>query len=413
VSGPVRLGLALLLGLGALVLLPAFPPDKTRIDFETAVYYPARAFLDGLDPYDQGPYLARYPVQAPFPPFLPAALLLHAPLALLPVGPSSAVYLCLSLALVVVSARLALGFAHRPPRSSTVITIAALVLLSRPGRLALRLGQLSFEPVSGTYAALWFGQRSPWLGGAGLFVASIKPTFGVPLALLMLARRQVRSVIIGAGLILTVNAAVATILINRAGGTAAFTAHVAATFDSARQGIVETSNPIMTGLRTDAASFIGRLQGRPLRAGMQALVGLVVLGAAAGVLLALERRGVPLMEGVPAGFICVAILLSQYHQAYDLSLLILPAVVMVLGPPDTVPPGRSARLALAGLFLLLGANYLASEGALARLSLARETAGWRVVTAVNAAALLLAYTIYAATLIHSLRRTKADVAELG
>ena len=275
VSSRMRLGLALLLFLAALVLLPAFGPTRGRIDFQIAVYYPARAFLDGLDPYDQGPYLARYPVQAPFPPFLPASLLLHAPLALLPVGLSGTVYLCVSLALVVACAWLALTFTERPTRPASVITVAALVLLSRPGRLALRLGQLSFEPILGTYTALQFATRAPWLGGLGLFLASVKPTFGVPLGILMLARRQLRSVVIGVALILIVNSAISVVLIRRAGGLRAFQAHVAATFDASRQGIIETRNPVMTGLRTDAASLLvvsvatrfrpGRRQSSPWR----------------------------------------------------------------------------------------------------------------------------------------------------
>ena len=112
-SNRARLWAASLLCFSALVLLPAFGATKSRIDFEIAVYYPARAFLDGLDPYEQHAYMARYPVQAPFPPFLPATLLLHAPLALLPPGPSGTLYLYASLALVFVASGLAVAFTER------------------------------------------------------------------------------------------------------------------------------------------------------------------------------------------------------------------------------------------------------------------------------------------------------------
>jgi len=381
-----------------LVLVPAFGPPQSRLDFEIAVYYPARAFLDGLDPYEQHAYMARYPVQAPFPPFLPAALLVHAPLALLPPATSSTLYLYLSLALVFVSARLALAFTGRPT-AAAVVTVAALALLSRPGRLALRLGQLTFEPVSGTCGALYFDTRAPWLAGCGLFLASIKPTFGIPLGVLMLAQRQLRSVFIGLALILAVNSAVAIILIDRAGGVDQFRAHVAGAFDASRQGIVETSNPVMTSLRADAASLIGRARGRPLSAQAQAVVGLAVLASAVAVLTMFGSGRGRTPEGLAAGFICVAVLVSGYHQAYDLSLLLLPAVVLARSSGRSGPAALPFRPVLLGLLLILGANYASSEGALTLLGLERETAGWLVLTSLNSVALLLLYGVYAASLL--------------
>ena len=406
-SRGMQLALAVLLGMAALVVLPAFTTDQSRIDFEIAVYYPARAFLDGLDPYDQGPYLARYPVQAPFPPFLPASLLLHAPFALLPLTLSATVYLAVSVALVLVSAWLSLSFTDRPIRPAGVITVAALALLSRPGRLALRLGQLSFEPICGTYAALRFATSAPWLGGLGLFLASIKPTFGVPLAVLMLARRQVRSLAIGVALIVIVNAAISGILIRRAGGVSPFRAHLAATFDASRQGIVETSNPVMTGLRTDAASLVGRLRGHPLPSWAQAVVALAVLAVTAAILVSVDRSGVGRGAGFVAGFVCVAILLSGYHQVYDLSLLMLPAVVVARSSAREARVHHSAWGALRALLLLLGLNYVSSEGALSRFGLERETTGWLLLTSINAVLLLSAYIVFAASLIQSVRTETA------
>jgi Glycosyltransferase family 87 len=391
----VRLPLALLLYLFALALLPVTGLTESRIDFERAVYYPARAVLDGLDPYEQHAYLARYPIDAPFPPFLPATLLLHLPFGLLPPGLAGALYFLVTLVLVFASARLALAFADRRAAASDVIIVAALVLLSRPGRLVLRLGQLSFEPVIGTYMALYFARRAPWLGGVGLSLALIKPTFGVPLGLLMLLRRQVRPVAVGAALSIVVNLAVVGVLIPRAGGLAPFRSHLVATLQSSRMGIVETDNPVMTSLRTDAASLLGRFRGRPLRSGTQAVIALAVLAAAAVVVGASwDVRG-PGADGLIAGFACVAILLSGYHQAYDLVLLTLPAVVLARSPPAGSLLSPAVRLILAGLLLVLGANYLASEGALAMLGLERNSPGWLLLTSINAVALLFIYVVYA------------------
>jgi hypothetical protein len=394
----VRLPLALLLYVSALALLPVTGLTESRIDFERAVYYPARAFLDGLDPYEQHAYLARYPIDAPFPPFLPATLLLHLPFGLLPPGLSGALYFLVTLALVFACARLALAFTERQVGAAEVIAVAALVLLSRPGRLVLRLGQLSFEPVIGTYMALYFAKRAPWLGGVGLFLALIKPTFGVPLGFLMLLRRQVRPIAIGAALSIVVNMAVVGVLIPRAGGLTPFRSHLAATLQSSRMGIVETDNPVMTSLRTDAASLLGRLQGRPLGSRAQALIALAVLASAAVVVgMSTGVRG-PGADGLIAGFVCVAVLLSGYHQAYDLTLLTLPAVMLARSPPGEPLLHPAVRLILASLLLVLGVNYLASEGALLRLGLERNTPGWLLLTSINAVALLFTYVVYAAGL---------------
>src|SRR5690349_18479118 len=50
-------------------------------DFALNVYYPSKAFLDGGNPYDQSSYLSGYPVDIPFPPYMPVMLLLHLPFA--------------------------------------------------------------------------------------------------------------------------------------------------------------------------------------------------------------------------------------------------------------------------------------------------------------------------------------------
>ncbi len=162
----------------------------------------------------------------------------------------------------------------------------------------------------------------------------------------------------------------------------------------------------MTSLRADAASLIGRVIGHPLLAGAQSLVGLVILALALAVL-----RSSKLGEGSPgsggsailAGFVCVAILSSGYHQTYDLVLLALPAVVLLRDPAATIMLSRSARLILLGLLAIIAGNYAASEGALARLGMATGTRGWQILTSINAAALLLAFAVYAVGILNGRR----------
>jgi hypothetical protein len=409
----VRLAGAALLFLVALAWIPVRSDllRVDRLDFDIAVYYPARAFLDGLDPYDQSAYRAAYPVQAPLPPFLPATLPLHLPFGLLPPGPSAALYLGVTLVLILATGWLALGFIEgkRPPLAA-IILVAALIMLSRPGRLVLRLGQLSFEPVVGTYIALRYALLAPWLGGLGVAVALIKPTFGVPLAALMVGRRHWRAVAIGLAITAAVNLPLVVVLAHRDGGISALAGHFSDTWEASRLGIVETTNPRMTSLRADVASLIGRIRGHPLHAGAQSLVGLVVLAIALWTLRRTKLGDVSSSGSggaILAGFICLAILSSGYHQTYDLVLLALPALVLLRDPVATVVLSRSSRRILLGLLAIIAGDYAASEGALARLGMETGTPGWHILTSINAVALLLAFGIYAVAILNG-RRTGAS-----
>jgi hypothetical protein len=104
-----------------------------------------------------------------------------------------------------------------------------------------------------------------------------------------------------------------------------------------------------------------------------------------------------------AGFICLAILSSGYHQTYDLVLLALPAVVLLRDPMATVVLSRSSRLILLGLLAIIAGNYAASEGALARLGMTTGTSGWRILTSINAVALLVAFGVYAVGILNERR----------
>ena len=131
-----------------------------------------------------------------------------------------------------------------------------------PATSGLQLGQLSFEPIF-ECLALYFTRRKPWLAGLGLFLASIKPTFGVPLGVLMLVRRQYRPVAIACAVSVSLNLAVSIALIHRSGGLAAFGTTLAATFDASAQGIIETRNPAVQRHFDEPTSLSGAFAGTP------------------------------------------------------------------------------------------------------------------------------------------------------
>jgi hypothetical protein len=69
--------------------------------------------------------------------------------------------------------------------------------------------------------------------------------------------------------------------------------------------------------------------------------------------------------------------------------------VLARSPPAGSLLRPAGRRILACLLLVLGANYLASEGALALLGLERNSPGWLLLTSINAVALLFTYVVYA------------------
>jgi hypothetical protein len=87
-------------------------------DFANIVYFPARALLAGVCPYDASSYLARFPAPNPAPPYLPGLLLLHLPLGTLTPVRSAEVYRALSVGLLLLLAYAALtlsGAKAAPP----------------------------------------------------------------------------------------------------------------------------------------------------------------------------------------------------------------------------------------------------------------------------------------------------------
>jgi hypothetical protein len=328
-------------------------------DFAAAVYYPSRAFLDGICPYDAASYAGGYP------PYLPGALLLHLPFALLPPGPSAFLYTLVSVGLILLLAYLSLRMSEVSVSRAAVLLIATAILVSRPGRMNLLLGQVTLEMVLASYVALSYAQTRPWVSALGLSVAILKPTFGVPLALLMLARRNLRAVLLGAAFTTIVNLPLLSILAHEVGGVAELGEHLSRTV----AGFQSSSNanvPALSASRVDAVSLLSRFWGRSLGAAAQVLVAGVVIGVA-WVALRRTRQASNSGQALSAGVVCTAVLLSVYHQVYDLLLLTMPFLALAYRRLPRPYDAPGLRWALLTLFTFLTLNYAAGRQVLKRL----------------------------------------------
>src|SRR5262249_21229497 len=164
-------------------------------DFDETTYYPIAAFLAGGNPYNAVTFLASYPVDSPFPLYLPMILLIHLPFGLLSVQMASTVYFILTLLLTFCVGFVSLTVNKLTVKITDVLLIGGLLLFSRPGHWNLLLGQVTLQFVLATYAALFYAKHRPILSGLGLALSTMKPSFGLPLAILMLIQGHVRPVL--------------------------------------------------------------------------------------------------------------------------------------------------------------------------------------------------------------------------
>jgi hypothetical protein len=357
-------------------------------DFRHAVYFPARAFWDGINPYNSAAYMQRYPVNMAASLYAPASFLVFAPLGLLPLGLASIVYLGLTVVLTLVLPWAACRVIGWRPGLPTILVLGGLLLLSRPGHWNLLSGQVALITVLGTYCALAFARHRPRTAGLGLAVALLKPSFGLPLLVALLVRGAGRAVGWGVAIAAALNIPVLIVLARREGGIVPLITTIT---ESYRMFAAHPENdPVQSVWRVDLASTLSRLTGQPLDGIAGLLLGAAVL---APVALASRWRGSESSRRDAAlnSLVCCAVLLSLYHQAYDLLLLALPAAVLVSG----LRMGKRVQgtdVAQGVLLGMIGLNFVATQSVLAALRLGPMAR--LVVLSLNGIAVIGLFAIY-------------------
>lgn len=360
------------------------------VDFKTNVYYPVTSFWNGGNPYDRETHLALYPAADGLAPYLPSTFLLYLPFGLMPVDESALLYFVLTIALTVLLAYASFKFNDLKVSSTAVLLVAALILLSRPGQWNLLLGQLAAQSVLASYVALYYARRSPLVSGLGLAVSLLKPSFGLPLAVLMLARGDKRAVLLGTAFTAITNLPLVGVLVYRAGGARSLGEQLI-NGHQALQSLPDT-DAATSIIRIDATALISRFVGHSLNGLAQLLVALVVLGLATLALRMTRRTEHSADAGISVSIICVAVLLSVYHQAYDLLLLTLPLVALVSHRLPSAFNAPYVRWFLLGLFAILAVNYASTESVIG--SLRPERGAWLILASINSVTLLTIFLAY-------------------
>ena len=362
------------------------------VDFRDASYYPGVALREGDDPYDVEEYLAREPVGQHLPPYAPSHVLLHLPLTWLSLRAAEAVYLVLSMALVVVLAVVVLRAVGLSTSALAVLGLTTALLAATPVRYTLIVGQPTMIVVLGCTLALT--ARSRAVGAVGLALALTKPTFGIPLVLLVLALGRWRTAAAGVAVAVVASLPVGVALLAAEGGPSGLVEVLADNADySAGSSGMAIGAPAND--RVDVAALLGRLTGTTPGDAVELLVAVVIVGAAAAVVRRARAPGSGLPPAAVVSVVVLAVLLATYHKPYDLVLLALPVVALVV---EARRPGADRRLAAAAALLVAAAlnplalrpieRHVPDDGVVS--ALVRSTTG---------AALLLAFVLLCAAIV--------------
>lgn len=325
-------------------------------DFVNSVWTPVHALLAGYNPYDPEniEYHVRYNVPIAAGLYLPSALLLHAPLALLSRSQSADFMAALNAALIWFGVLLLIP--PRTPRSCFVAgTAGSLLVVSASAQDTIFLGQLSAESFAGfalVVASLRSDPSAKWLPAIGVTMVALKPQSAIPV-FVALAVLRYWQVLARAAAILAVTSIPGALLLFRAvDGPSAIIRTVARNLNHlAHLPPNELTNP--GNIRIDALGVLSHLNGPPL-------TGLGWTGitfAIATVLLVLALRAVPrssrtLADPYVVSVVTLYIVASLIHLSYDQLMLYLgPLMALRLMAESEVLTRRYDVVAAGGVAL--------------------------------------------------------------
>ena len=348
-----------------IVLGDASAPGYGFVDFRDGVYFPTLSFVVGENPLDAKTYLQKYPVGDRAPLYSPLMYLLHAPLTALAFEPAAVVYFAVLIVLTIALAALVLDFAGIALTTARVATLAALVILSRPGLVNLFSTQVTLQAVLATYLAFWHAATRPTLSAVALAISTFKGTYGLPVALLMAARDDRRAVALGIVVAALLTAPAVVRIAVGVGGVAPIVESVRDTLST--RLTIPAKQPQHASFRIDAVAAVARTLGRSPTTAETAALMAVILGAAAAAMRRLRPYEDRARRLHATSIGALAVVAAFYHQSYDGLALLLPLVVLVLRadlePWRSHPGWRWVTLALVAVPF---ANFFATESSSAR-----------------------------------------------
>ncbi|HMK63196.1 MAG TPA: glycosyltransferase 87 family protein, partial [Acidimicrobiales bacterium] len=156
-------------------------------DFRTNVWDAGHAILGGSDPYDVTAFHRLFPGQGWMPIYGPPHLWLCVVMAGLPLSVATGLWFLFSVIGMLIIGALAVRCFGGSLFTPAVVAVAAVLILSRPGRASLN--QVTVYYVLASYVAWSQARRHPMVAAGAATVALGKPPFGLPLLGLLILTR--------------------------------------------------------------------------------------------------------------------------------------------------------------------------------------------------------------------------------
>jgi len=371
------------------------PPDSSNegyCDFHNGIYFPSAALLAGVSPYGSE-YAAEYPVSRQIPFFSPAIVAFHAPLTLLPLRVAEVLYFAVMIALVIAIATESIAAAGVEKRLDWILVVAAGIVFSRAGHVTFFNGYFTFELVLAVILAIKWADSRPVLAALALVIVSAKPTFILPLGLLMLARGNIRSLTYGA--VLSIAAAampLAWLAWNEGDGD------LLKGLSDIKQQITDSQVvhhnepnelPVLSWTRIDIFAIVAKWSDQD-PSDLSHLV--VMIGILIVPMWLLHRWRTAATDdgvaGMVGALVMTAMIVGLYRQSYDVLLLVPPIVGVVKGRIAIWHDcGLVKRMLIASLMLFPCYNYLSTHMVLGRFDL--DVNFEKVVTSLNAVVMVI------------------------
>jgi hypothetical protein len=379
-------------------------------DFRDVIHYPLKAMREGVNPYDGDAapladgsprYSQRYPVGGALPLYSPLIFLLYWPFSYGSFYASAGVYVALNVGLLALWAWACWRVAGVWPSVGQTTMLAGVMLATQSGRANFLGGETAIPLALASLLAVWMAPSRPWLAGVALSITSFKPTFGLPLGILLLASGHFRTVALGWGLGFLIAVGGLAVVFATSGDLARMPEVLLH-----NQEVVESDpelNPQTSRARFDSAGAIQRLLGME-----GSMVGLLASGAILGFACAGLWRLRPghhdlRYTRLTTAIVCVATVSGIFHMPYDGLLLWAPIAIVVLSPDRACPIGsRGQRWLIGGLlvapmFHVLGTTtvqrWVQSVLPVASIPSSVSEFGWTLICTFNGISLLLSLVL--------------------
>lgn len=322
------------------------------------------------EPPAEPKYQQRYPVGNFFPLYSPLLFLLFWPFGWFDFNTSVAIYVLLNLSLAVWWISLILRGAGPVSQDGlrnswgNMAWWGSAYLLTQSGRANFLGGETALPLTLASYGAIQLSDHRPALAGILLAITSFKPTFGLPLGIVLLAAGRWRTVLIGWGLGFVIGVAGLFLIFQQSGDLPRFV-EILRDNHHALEADVDV-NPHISGVRIDAVAAIETWL--PRIAGLELLAPwLVLLVAVVGIVRLRQRPIISPAEQlvtreVVAAICAIAVVAGMYHLLYDGLLIYAVLAWLILSPASMWEASpRWLRPTLIALVTFPLVNYFTTQ----------------------------------------------------